>query len=133
MSEIIAISDGLFSLIIVAREDGEVWANQRLEWAELSQSEASIDSQAAWVAAASISLLKQILTRSIYITRQQITRRFRIQDCHTFIGSVCLSRRLLLDYRALNPSDSDLQAVMFSWISLSTLSQQSLSCLLALS
>ena len=55
MSEIIAISDGLFSLIIVAREDGEVWANQRLEWAELSQSEASIDSQAAWVAAASFS------------------------------------------------------------------------------
>ena len=56
MSEIIAISDGLFSLIIVAWEDGEVWANQRLEWAELSQSEASIDSQAAWVAAVSISL-----------------------------------------------------------------------------
>ena len=56
MSEIIAISDGLFSLIIVAWEDGEVLANQRPGWAELSQSEASNDSQAAWVAAASISL-----------------------------------------------------------------------------
>ena len=56
MSEIIAISDGLFSLIIVAREDGEVWANQRLGLVELSQSEGCIDIQAAWVAAASISL-----------------------------------------------------------------------------
>ena len=56
MSEIIAISDGLFSLIIVAREDAEVWANQRPGRAEISQSEGSIDSQAAWVAAASISL-----------------------------------------------------------------------------
>ena len=67
MSEIIAISDGLFSLIIVAWEDGEVWTNQRLGRAELSQSEASIDSQATWVAAASISRenLKQILTRNI--------------------------------------------------------------------
>ena len=55
MSEIIAISDGLFSLIIVAWEDGEVWTNQRLGWRDLSQSEASIDSKPTWVAAASIS------------------------------------------------------------------------------
>ena len=56
MSEIIAISDGLFSLIIVANQKFDNWANQRPGRAEISQSEASIDSQAAWVAAASISL-----------------------------------------------------------------------------
>ena len=66
MSEIIAISDGLFSLIIVAGEDAEAWTNQRPGLAESSQSEDSTGDQAAWVAAASISQenLKQILARS---------------------------------------------------------------------
>ena len=66
MSEIIAISDGLFSLIIVAGEDAEARTNQRPGRAEFSQSEDSIGDQAAWVAAASISQenLKQILARS---------------------------------------------------------------------